>query len=345
MEKNNIPGQVIVFGTPAEENASAKTFMHRKGVFKVADVILSWHPGTENKGSTDSNMAVLKAKFGFKGKTAHAARPHEGRSSLDAVELMDVGINFMREHIPSEARVHYVITRGGVQPNTVPDYAENWFYFRHPDIGEAAKIYDWAINIAKGAGLMTDTQMSYEPQVYCYNILSLVSGAKLVHNNLELVGVPTFSPEEVDYAKKIQREMKAQEVGINTKISPFREKGEISLSSDDTGNASWAAPVLRLNLAVQLEGVPGHHWGIVAVSGMSIGYKFMLNGTKILASTGLDLLTKPEEMKKIRAEFDERTKSFKERDFLPAEAKPPVDQFKNEAANWDKLLQPFYRHP
>ncbi len=345
MEKNKIPGQVIVFGTPAEETGVGKLFMHRAGTFKIADMLMMWHPNPLNRVDTGTNLAVLMAKFQFKGRTAHGARPDTGRSALDAVELMNVGVNFMREHIPMETRIHYVITQGGGQPNVVPDFAESWYYIRHPRIEEAARIYDWVIDCSKGAALMTQTSTTYETQAYLYNRITNITGSRVLYENLQLFGTPEFTPEEVEFAKKIQREVKAKEVGINTKIEPFNEKGELRFSSSDEGNASWATPSMHLGVATRIEGVPGHTWADVAIGGMSIGHKFMINTTKILAATGLDLLTKPEEMKKIRAEFEEKTKDFKERDFLPSTAKAPVDQYKSEAAQWDILLQPFYKNP
>ncbi len=345
MEKNGIKGQVILFGTPAEETLVGKTYMHREGIFKAADIVLGWHPGTENQAGTDTNMAVLIAKFRFKGITAHGARPQTGRSALDAVELMNVGVNYMREHIPMESRIHYIISQGGVQPNVVPDFAESWYYFRHPRIEEAAKLYDWAIKIANGAGMMTETTMSYETLVYCYNKLTNVAGARVLYDNLKLYGVPEFTPEEVEFAKAIQREVKAKEKGIDTTIKPFQEKGGMAFSSNDMGSASWATPIINLSMASRIEGVPGHTWADTAISGMSIGFKFMLNASKILAATGIDLATKPEAMQKVRAEFTEKSKAFKERDFLGPNAKPPVDQYKSEAARWAQLLKDFEKKP
>ena len=345
MEKYKISGQVTVFGTPAEETGIGKLFMHRAGTFKIADVLMMWHPNPQNKVDTGTNLALLMAKFRFKGRTAHGARPDTGRSALDAVELMNVGVNFMREHIPMETRISYVITRGGVQPNVVPDSAESWYYIRHPNIEEAARIYEWIIDCAKGAALMTHTVSTHEIQGYHYNRLTNVAGARVLYDNLKLFGVSEFTPEEVEFAKKIQRELKVKEVGINTKIESFNEKGEVRFSSSDSGNASWANPLIHLGMATRIEGVPGHTWADVAIGGMSIGHKFMIDAVKILAATGLDLLTKPEEMKKIRVEFEEKTKAFKERDFLPATAKPPVGQYRSEAAQWDKILYPFYMNP
>jgi aminobenzoyl-glutamate utilization protein B len=344
MEKSKIAGSIFVYGTPAEETVDAKVFMLEAGIFKDADVLMMWHPNTMNRVDTGTNLAMFEAKFQFKGKTAHGARPHTGRSALDAVELMNVGVNFMREHIPMESRIHYVITKGGVQPNVVPDFAESWFYIRNPKIEEAERIYNWMIDIAKGAALMTQTTMSYETGGYNYNKLTNVAGARVMYENLKLIGVPSFTPEEVAFAKALQKEAKAKEAGIDTTIGPFVEKGDLAYSSSDIGAASWATPLIQLGLASRVEGAPGHTWGDVAIGGMSIGHKFMVNAAKIMAVTGFDILTKPEELKKMKSEFAEQTKDFQKKKFAE-NLKPRVDQYKTEAANWDKLLQPYYKNP
>jgi aminobenzoyl-glutamate utilization protein B len=344
MEKNNGPGSVYFFGTPAEESVDAKVFMLEAGVFNDADVLLMFHSNTDNRVDTGTNLAMFETKFQFKGKTAHGARPHTGRSALDAIELMNAGVNFMREHIPMESRIHYVITKGGVQPNVVPDFAESWYYIRHPKIEEAERIYNWIIDIGKGAALMTQTTFSYETGGYNYNKLNNVSGARIMYENLRLFGVPTFTQEEIDFAKALQREVKAKELGINTDIKPFAEKGELAYSSSDIGAASWAKPFVQLGMAVRIEGAPGHTWADVALDGMSIGHKFMLQSSRILAATGVDIVMKPEGLKKMQAEFQEQTKDFQRKKFSES-MKPRVEQYKAEAAQWDKLLQPYYKNP
>jgi aminobenzoyl-glutamate utilization protein B len=344
MEKNKIQGSVYFYGTPAEESGNAKVFMLEAGVFKDADMLMFWHANTDNRVDTGTNLAMFETKFQFKGKTAHGARPHTGRSALDAIELMNIGVNFMREHIPMESRIHYVVTKGGVQPNVVPDFAESWYYIRHPKIEEAERIYNWIIEIGKGAALMTQTTFSYETGGYNYNKLNNVSGARIMYENLKLFGVPAFTQEEVEFAKALQRELKAKEAGINTTIKPFAEKGELAYSSSDIGAASWATPFIQLGMATRIEGVPGHTWGDVAIDGMSIGHKFMLQSAKIMAATGVDILLKPDELKKMQAEFKEQTKDFQRKKFSDS-MKPRVDQYKAEAAQWDKLLQPYYKNP
>jgi aminobenzoyl-glutamate utilization protein B len=290
-------GTIKVYGTPAEEGGAGKVYMVREGLFKGVDIVLHWHPGDVNSANAASSLANMSAKFRFHGISAHAAgAPEKGRSALDGVEAMNYMVNMMREHIPSESRIHYIITRGGNAPNVVPDFAEVYYYARHPDRGELARVFERIVKAANGAATGTDTKMEYEIVGGVYNLLPVESLAKQMHANLTRVGGVTYSDEEILFGKKIQESFIGPvkpPLTNASRIEPYKNEGR-SGGSTDVGDVSWIVPTVGLRIATWVPGTPGHSWQAVACGGTEIGTKGMMVAAKTLALTGLDLFTNPQ---------------------------------------------------
>ncbi|GJM36292.1 MAG: glutamate carboxypeptidase [Saprospiraceae bacterium] len=291
-EKRN--GTIRVYGTPAEEGGSGKVYMVREGLFNDVDVVLHWHPSSSNSANPSSSLANISAKFRFHGISAHAAGfPQRGRSALDGVEAMNVMVNMMREHVTPETRIHYVITDGGKAPNVVPDYAEVYYYARHPDPAETKLIFNRMIKAAEGAALGTETKMEYEIIGGVYNLLPVVSLAQLMYNNLSNIGGVTYTPEEIAFGEKIQTTFgldKAPAIQSAAEVGPFvNESYRKGGGSTDVGDVSWTVPTVGLRVATWIPGTASHSWQAVACGGTDIGYKGMMVAAKTLTATGYDL--------------------------------------------------------
>ncbi len=348
IQKKNLKGTIKLFGCPAEETLVGKVFMAREGLYDDVDVALSWHPSGCNSVWMSSSNALNSVKFNFHGLTSHAAAdPERGKSALDAVELMNVGANYLREHINEKARLHYVIPHGGGEPNVVPDYAQVWYYVRAPKRREVEQIYNRIVNIAKGACLMTDTTVDFEFLVGCYEMLSNKALSEIMLRNMREVGSPKWSEEDHRFAKKLAESMTPEERRdaimksqmpkkeeklekyLDDTIEDPEDEKEVMGGSTDVGDVSWITPTVNLVAATCVLGMPGHSWQETATSGMSIGHKGMLLAAKTLALTGVDLITKPEELKRVREEFQAKTKGFKYNTSIPHGQKPPLDQLKH----------------
>ncbi len=345
MGRKSLRGTVKLFGCPAEETLVGKVFMVRDGLFAGVDVALSWHPSSYNSAWISSSNALNSVKFNFHGLTSHAAAdPERGKSALDAVELMNIGANYLREHISEKARLHYVIPHGGGEPNVVPDYAQVWYYVRAPKRDEVEQIYGRVVNIAKGACLMTDTTMDLEFLVGCYEMLPNRALSNLMLRNMREIGPPQWSEEDLNFAKKLAGSMTPEErrnAILKSKMPKKEEKmekllddgiddpedeKEVMAGSTDVGDVSWVTPTANLVTATCVLGMPGHSWQEAATSGMSIGHKGMILAAKTLALTGIDLLTKSEELNKVREEFEAKTKGFTYRSPVPPGQTPPLNQ-------------------
>ena len=344
MEKHGLEGTVKFFGCPAEENFSGKVFMVRDGVFDGVDAVLSHHPSSMNAATLKSSLAINSARFHFYGKAAHAGgSPEEGRSALDAVELMNVGVNYLREHIIQDARIHYVIEKGGEQPNIVPEYARSWYYVRAPERDQVEYIYDWVVDIAKGAALMTRTRVEVEFLEGIYNLIPNRTLAELVVSNMREIGLPEYSEEDLKFAKEI-----AKTIPRESKINQLRKsgrpgwerlidklmddevpdpwgEGEVSHGSTDVADVSWQAPTLEFSTAAWVLGTPGHSWQAVAQSAAGTGHKSLIFASKVLAASVLDLLTNPGLLEKVKQEHRKRLKGRKYVSPIPPEHKPPLD--------------------
>ena len=324
MEKGKVRGTIRFFGCPAEETLVGKVFMARVGVFNDLDAAITWHPGYVNSVWASSTNAMNSFKVNFHGIAAHAGgSPEAGRSALDGVQLMDVGVNYLREHIIQEARVHCVITEGGKAPNVVPPYAQVWYYVRAPNREQVDHIYSWMLDIAKGAALMTGTTHDIDFLTGCYDTLPNDTIGNVLLEKLRIVGAPKFTNEEKDLARKLQETfppgaiekslkrfgMTREEVGdpLCEKITEPHGKGEVMGGSTDVGDVSYITPTAEITTCCQALGTPGHSWQNVVTSGSSIGFKGMMVAAKAMALAAFDLETKPDVLKTAHDEFEERT--------------------------------------
>ncbi len=310
MQKTGLKGTIKVFGTPAEEGGSGKVYMVREGLFNGVDVVMHWHPSSRNAANPSSSLANVSAKFRFHGVSAHAAgAPEKGRSALDAVEAMNYMVNMMREHIPSDTRIHYVITRGGEAPNVVPDYAEVYYYARHPKRDVLAEIFGRIQKIAEGAAMGTETRMEMEIIGGVYDLLPNEVLAKLMHQNLTLVGGVNYSADEVEWAKKIQQTLigPSQPAIVTAgQVEPYKVDASGSGGSTDVGDVSYVVPTVGLGTATWVPGTPAHSWQAVACGGTDIGIKGMMVAAKTLALTGIDLLNDPVHIQRAKEEYQKR---------------------------------------
>jgi aminobenzoyl-glutamate utilization protein B len=339
LEHSGQPGTIRYYGCPAEETCEGKVFMARAGAFDDLDAALTWHPGSVNTVWAGSSLAVNNIKFRFKGRTAHAAaNPETGRSSLDAVELMNIGVNFLREHIIDAARIHYVITSGGGAPNVVPDDCEVWYFIRSPERYQVEELTERVVNIARGAELMTGTKLEVNFIAGAYNMLSNQVIGDRMQAILEELGPIEFTPEEVAYGKKIAeafpetlrrgilRAEKLPESGFDTGLSgavePIRDRGDVMPGSTDVSDVSWITPTAQFTTPCFPYAIPGHSWGITATGAMSIGHKGMVHAAKALAMTAVDLFNDPALLKQAQDEFKASTDGRPYKCPIPADVKP-----------------------
>ncbi|MGQ9515163.1 MAG: amidohydrolase [Thermoproteota archaeon] len=347
IEKYRLNGTIKFFGCPAEENFCGKVYMVRDGYFKDVDVVLGHHPNTMNAATLRSCLAINSTKFHFWGKAAHAGgSPEQGRSALDAVELMNVGVNYMREHIIQDARIHYVIEKGGAQPNIVPEYARSWFYVRAPEREQVDYIYDWVVDIAKAAATMSRTRVEVEFLEGMYNLIANKTLAELVVKNMREVGLPRYSDEDLKFASEISKtipiESKIQEIKktgrpnwsklvdklIDDEIPDPWGEGMVSHGSTDVADVSWQAPTVEFGTATWVLGTSAHSWQSVAQSASGLGNKSLIFAAKLLAGTVIDLLSSPEIVDKAREELMRRTAGKEYRSPIPSDSKPRLDAFK-----------------
>jgi len=324
-------GTLKVMGCPAEEGGSGKVYMVREGLFDGVDATLHWHPGNANSASIAPWLANKSAKFRFKGISAHAsAAPEKGRSALDAVEAMDHMVNMMREHIPSDTRIHYVITRGGEAPNVVPAFAEVYYYVRNPDMQVVKDVWARLVNAAEGAALGTGTKMEYEVIGGTYNMLANVALSTVMDKNMRLVGGFSYTTEEKAFAEKIQATFQGGKVpslaGTAT-VQPFTVelKNAAGGASSDVGDVSWATPTAGVFTATFVPGSSGHSWQNVAAAGNTIGQKGMMIAAKTIALSAYDLFKTPEVLKAATKEFDERKGAGYKYEALLGDRKPALD--------------------
>ena len=290
--KNNIKGTIRFYGTPAEEGGSGKVYMVREGLFKDVDVVLHWHPDDNNSANSRTSNANKSARFTFKGISAHAAgSPEQGRSALDGVEAMNHMVNMMREHIPQESRIHYVITKGGLAPNVVPDIAEVYYYVRHPKMTVVDELFLRVANAASGAAMGTDTNMSYEVMHGNFSLLPNDTIQKIVHKNLESFGGITYDENENKYANEIYNTFikPDNEIGSQENIRPFRTSH--GYGSTDVGDVSWNVPTAGLRTATWVPGTAAHSWQAVASGGTSIGLKGAELAAKVLAKSAVEIFS------------------------------------------------------
>ena len=306
IEAGKLTGTIRVYGCPAEEGGSGKVYMVRAGLFNDVDVAVHWHPSDANRITMTSALANTSAKFRFYGLSAHASMsPEKGRSALDGVEAMDNMVNMMREHVPQETRIHYVITQGGKAPNVVPDFAEVFYYVRHPKKDFVTSIFNRLILTAKGAAMGTETRVEYEIIGGTHDLLINRVLGEAMQQNLEKVGGVTYSAAEIEFGKKIQSSLTFQSPDINQAktIELLKTVIDAGGGSTDVGDVSYAIPTVGMEAATWIPGTPAHSWQAVACGGTEIGTKGMMVAAKTMALTTIDLFTNPELIRKAKEEF------------------------------------------
>lgn len=330
MEKHHLSGTIRLYGTPAEETVIGKVYMLLDGQFDDLDICLHWHPSTKTGVWAGSSKALISAKFTFDGVSAHAAgNPEKGRSALDAVELMNVGVNFMREHTKEDARLHYVITNGGGAPNVVPPTATVWYFVRADKHEDVEYYFEWVRDIAEGARKMTRTKLSVQIDTDCHELIQNTPLSELLHENLKRIGPPEFTDEERAFARRIQQPL-VEEFGttfpqaIASEIKSLEESRKPSKGSTDVGDISWYVPTGGIRTTCMAAESPGHSWQNVACIGSTIGEKGIDYAARVLAITALDLFEKPELVLAAKADWKQRMADRKYTTQIPKGQKPPV---------------------
>jgi aminobenzoyl-glutamate utilization protein B len=290
--------------------------------------VLHWHASDRNTASARSSLANKSAKFRFHGISAHAAgAPEQGRSALDGVEAMNVMVNLLREHVPQETRIHYVITAGGNAPNVIPDFAEVYYYVRHPDPEQVVALFDRVVNAAEGAALGTDTRMEYEVIHGIYALLPNEVLARVMHQSLERVGGVSYTPEERRFGEIVQRSLMGDVPPISSAaaIEEFYVTDEGSGGSTDVGDVSWVVPTAGMRAATWVPGTPAHSWQAIAAGGTTIGNKGMIVAAKTLTLTAIELFDNPALVREAEAERERRAGADFVYESLVGDRPPPLD--------------------
>ena len=329
LEKNNLPGTLRYYGTPAEEGGAGKVFMIRAGLFRDTDVVLEWHPGDQNEVHNGGMLALNSARFLFHGVAAHAAMaPDRGRSALDAVMLMGNGIEFLREHIPSNTRIHYIISNGGAAPNIVPDTAELYLLARNPSLTVLDDVWTRILRVANGAAMMTDTKLELREISGAANMVPNDVLSKVAQKNLEEAGGFRYSPEELHFAAELQKSLPpggAGDLDSTSQIAPLKKPDpNAPQASTDAGDVSWNVPMIGFGAATFVPGVAAHTWQATACAGMSIGQKGMVVAARALAITGIDLFTNPQLVADAKADFKKQMQGKTWKSAIPESEKPPL---------------------
>ena len=335
LEAKGLEGTVVYYGCPGEEVLTGKAFMARNGAFKDIDLALSWH-GSTNNTLTDGTMTGLNsAIFHFKGRTAHAGGdPQNGRSALDAAELMSVGANYLREHVTSDVRIHYVYKEAGTAPNIVPDRASVWYYVRAMSREAIEDTYDRLVKVARGAAMMTETELEIEFLGGCYNTLNNKVVLDVVHNAMLETELPKWTEEELKFADELNKQSPQYE---SYKASGTLEKGSMhteikdlspvnSYGSTDVGDVQHVCPCVQVRTACWNMAAPGHSWQVTACSGMSIGHKGMVYGGEVMAAAAMEMYEHPEHVEKAKEEFDAKMSAHPYKCPIPMEVPVPQPQ-------------------
>ena len=335
LEATGKPGTVIFYGCPGEEGGAGKAFLAREGVWKQLDAAISWHPGSANQVSSGSNTSSIQVLYKFKGIAAHAAgNPHIGRSALDAVELMNVGVQFLREHMTSDCRIHYAITdTGGISPNVVQSKAAVLYMVRADRVADAVTLLKRVDKIAEGASLMTDTSFDRVFIDGTADVLPNFTLEKVLFANMEAVDLPVYTPEDYALAETLKKTYPSSGIKgfdachdetIREQLIALSNNGEKAINdflcphfscedhfpgSTDVGDVSWLTPTAQISAVCWPAGVPGHSWQIVACGKSELAHKGMLYAGKVLAGAVIDLMNDPDTLAAATAEFKKRSAS------------------------------------
>lgn len=343
IDAGELDGEIVYYGCPAEETLVGKTFMARAGVFDDLDAALTWHPSQLSYPFKARTLAMNSVSYEFQGESAHAANsPDSGRSALDAVQLMNQGVEYMREHIPDEARVHYTIKEGGGAPNVVPAEAEVWYYIRAPDRDEVERIHDWLDDIAEAAAMMSQTSMTQEFITGCHSYLPNDHLSEVVYENMQEVGEIPFTEEDRTFAAELkdtlpEETIESQMAGVPDEKRdeildedlysvPQRsfDEGEVHAGSTEVGDVSWITPVAQFWGCAWPVGTPSHTWQAVAANG-DFSKKTAVYAAKVLAGTVYDLFEDPELLQAARTEFETETEGRQYESPLPEGTEPPFE--------------------
>ena len=336
-----IEGRVRYYGCPAEEGGAAKTFMVRAGHFDDVDIAITWHPSATNRVDDAMSLANTRVDFTFRGRASHAAAaPHLGRSALDAVELMNVGVNYLREHMPSDARIHYaMLDAGGVAPNVVQARATVRYVIRARELPGMRALIERVKNVAKGAAMMTETAVDTTVVSAVSNLLGNTPLEEAMQRHLEHLGPPPFDAADRKYAAEIQATLTAEDiatayarVGMAPRrdaplcdfIVPLGTKGAPMMASTDVGDVSWVVPTVQARVATHAIGTPGHSWQITAQGKSGQAKKGLVHAAKVMAGVAADALADPTLIVRAKTDHKARTKVTAYDCPLPADATPPI---------------------
>lgn len=341
LEKHGLKGRVRYYGCPAEEGGAAKGFMVRDGVFKDVDIAISWHPAAFSGVNEPVSLANTRIDFSFTGRSSHAAAaPHLGRSALDAVELMNVGVNYMREHMPSDARIHYaILDAGGIAPNVVQGFAKVRYLIRARNLPELNRLIERVRKIAQGAALMTETTVETKVVSAVSNLLANSPLEKALHDNYQRLGPPEFDDADRAFAAKIQATLTEEDietayrrVGLEMRdgvplcdvIVPLDAKTAPMMGSTDVGDVSWAVPTVQARGATYAIGTPGHSWQLTAQGKLPAAHKGLVHVAKAMAGTAIDVLANPDLLASAKADHQARLKRSPYVCPIPDDVSPPI---------------------
>jgi aminobenzoyl-glutamate utilization protein B len=342
LTEQGLTGRVRYYGCPAEEGGAAKVFMVRAGLFDDVDIAITWHPAAINRVDDALSLANTRLDFTFKGRASHAAAaPHLGRSALDAVELMNVGVNYMREHMPSDARIHYaMLDGGGVAPNVVQATAKVRYAVRARDLPGLRPLIERVKKIANGAALMTETQVDVKVVSAVSNLLGNTPLEQAMQRQMERLGPPPFDAADRKYAAEIQATLTQEDVasayaraGVSANqdnplcdfIVPLGTKGAAMMGSTDVGDVSWAIPTVQARVATHAIGTPGHSWQITAQGKSGQAKKGLVHAAKIMAGVAVEALADPSLLARAKADHQARTQATPYECPLPTDVKPPIE--------------------
>ena len=343
MQRDNIPGTVAISFGPAEEQLASRPYLVRAGYFKDVDAIIYLHIGDRlATGYGLQNYAAISSVFTFHGKTAHGAvNPWDGKDAVDAVELMDIGFDKLREHLRPTYRAHRTITVGGIQPNIIPDKGQIWWFVRDASMPAAKETYDKLVKIAEGAALMTGTtwDVAYAASAWPQRVSKTI--AEAIQTNIEAVGVPKWTEQEQAFARDFQKAAERPLVGLRTQPIPLGGRAQAT-SSNDNGDVSWVVPAGLLNFPASVPGIAYHEWKAAVTPVSSISHQGQVAGAKVLAASIIDLLTSPELLQKARAEFELEAKKTPYFSLVPPDAKPDVELNRLEMEKYRAAMTKFY---
>ncbi len=345
MDKYHLPGTIALNFGPAEEEIASRPFIVKSGAFKDVDAAIYLHIGENfTTGWGLQNYAAIGVQFAFHGKSSHAAvDPWDGKNALDALELMDNGVAFLRQQMEPTYRIHRSIMNGGIQPNVIPDFTKIWYFVRDATMPKARATYDKLLNIAKGADLMTGTTHDVIYQASAWPALSNKAMAQVVLKNYTAVGLPKWSDEEQKFARDFQKAEDKPVIGLATTLPDVGSRPQ-STASNDSGDISWVVPAVVYTFPASVPGIPYHNWVAAVTPTSTIAHKGEIAGAKALAGSVLDFMTSPDVLKAAHDEFDQATKTTPYFSLVPDGQQPDIDLDKDIMAQYRPAMSKFYLH-